>query len=70
MVRTTVERINAFKTGEEHLTTVLTERPRNHRYTVLGEPADDNELLTVARFEGDIDVPGILPEPGTTVPRT
>lgn len=69
MVRTTVERINAFKTGEEHLTTVLTETAESDRYAVLGQPIDDNEFLTVTRFEDNIDTPGILPPRGGTVPR-
>ena len=68
MVRTTVERINTFKTGEEYLTTLLAEAALNDRYTVLDQPMEDNEFLNVTRFEEHIDTPGVLPPPGGTVP--
>ena len=72
MVRTTVERINAFKTGEEHLVhSCSTETAQNDRYAVLGQPIDENEFLTVTRFEEQHRHAGHpAPSPGGTVPRS
>ena len=69
LVRTTAEQIADFNNGEVHLRPILTEGPSETRYTVIGQPTNIGDVLTVVKFEGDINEPGFLPAPGATVPK-
>ena len=69
LVRTTAQRIADFYSGEAYLSTILTEGPADTRYMIIGVPTETGEILTVVRFDEDIQKSGFLPAPGGTIPK-